>query len=51
MIVTRWKEVFEEIKQSKSFPDGSKARGYKEWGYTVAAILVLAETIQKEMIE
>ena len=44
-LVNRWKEVFDEIKERRQYPDGSAARGYKDWCYTVAAILVVAETI------
>ena len=50
MIVNRWKEVLDDIKETYIKLDGTDKRGVlkiKDWCYSVAAILVLAETIDK----
>ena len=54
MIVNRWREILDECKETYRHLDGTDRRGklkIKDWCYSVAAILVLAETIQKEKLE
>ena len=54
MIVNRWKEVLDDIKETYIMLDGTDRKGVlktKDWCYSVAAILVLAETIEKGEIK
>lgn len=48
-VVNRWREILDDIKEEYRQLDGTDRRGVvkiKDWCYSVAAILVLAETLE-----
>ena len=49
-VVNRWREILDDIKEEYRHLDGTDRRGKlktKDWCYSVAAILVLAEKIHE----